>query len=1075
MCSLKANTTVKLMKFLTANGQFPLETFIVKLTDAKLSLEFKWDEKAYRKLNETLNLAEEQGHIFEELLMLLFANKLLRTVYSSDVDLIINQAKLKLLDRFFDMEEDQFRTYFQNHYLTRLKRSELKRTELYFKTIFTELNSLAKFFSGNLDFTNSQLCFKAMLKTAPFFKSITPDMVIETLFSRAVDYGYIRDLPSAFKYYNKAIEKARDAGDRTYLYIAIQRKVSICIGISQLDSQTDFDLERIDCIRQLNDMLTDTLTNAEALGHALINEETERLKAASSVNKSYYIKRINDLKEAVPMMSALLSLSNGDFVTARKHLDALREAENSSYSGAGYSENLEYLYSMLYNSPEREEYEENKPAEEIPEDDAVALFDDEYSPAQKFIMSLANIRNCLNSGLFKSAEEYCKYNLRLAARTTSDYYLALAINSYGQLYEKKQEYDKATVKYQEALAILENADLRFSDADLSPFLYYNLLCETGRLQINSAPDKAIEAFTKADEWLEKHSMPQMLFKFQILNGRADAYEAVGKQDLADNDRIEFLRSAQEETKRRILYLDSDSRDIFWNDTSRLINLTIAHLTSESSPSFRTAAYNAVLLSKGILLSSEQTVKRTVEQNPELKPLFDELTEYEHNRKEWGTSSPDGEEEYTEKYLKSVKLINELRTLLRGKHDLQFVEYEDILSSLKEDDVIIDYFDYDIEDKDRQYIAFVLKKGDETPSVVKLCTESELNGFFEKNMEKDDSGKEVSFSVIYDPISDESQELFGLIWNKVEKVSKISQDNNVYFVPSGSLHKISVESLPSSTKPDTTLCDSYHSFSRMSHARMLFTESSRGRDKKIIIFGDIDYGSESPVKSGGSTKGYKVTLSETAEDSESWNQLPWTNMEVKDIQSIFSLAGWTAEAITGKDASVTAFKKMDGAGPAVLHISTHGFALNRRSAAKIPALNTFHHPLDLTGFILAEGNKGWTKGNRTSHEGVMLASELSSMDLTRTEIAFVSCCFSGEGIVRPDGIYGIQRALKMAGVRSIIMSLWAEDDEAGSLFAREFYLSYLSDGDCRNAFVKARQKVRKTFIDPYYWACWALLD
>ena len=77
---------------------------------------------------------------------------------------------------------------------------------------------------------------------------------------------------------------------------------------------------------------------------------------------------------------------------------------------------------------------------------------------------------------------------------------------------------------------------------------------------------------------------------------------------------------------------------------------------------------------------------------------------------------------------------------------------------------------------------------------------------------------------------------------------------------------------------------------------------------------------------------------------------------------------------------------------------------------------------------------------------------------------------------PEGIYGIQRAFKKAGVRHILVNVGEASDVASSLFMTEFYRVFVRGGnDMHDAFRKARSAVRKRYPDPYYWAGFMLLD
>ena len=101
--------------------------------------------------------------------------------------------------------------------------------------------------------------------------------------------------------------------------------------------------------------------------------------------------------------------------------------------------------------------------------------------------------------------------------------------------------------------------------------------------------------------------------------------------------------------------------------------------------------------------------------------------------------------------------------------------------------------------------------------------------------------------------------------------------------------------------------------------------------------------------------------------------------------------------------------------------------------------------------------------------------MSIVNLRKTDLVVLSACETGIGDFSYDGIIGLQRAFKYAGVNSIIMSLWKVDDAATSLLMVNFFHNYLETGSKECAFREAQRIVRKKFQDPYYWASFILLD
>lgn len=109
------------------------------------------------------------------------------------------------------------------------------------------------------------------------------------------------------------------------------------------------------------------------------------------------------------------------------------------------------------------------------------------------------------------------------------------------------------------------------------------------------------------------------------------------------------------------------------------------------------------------------------------------------------------------------------------------------------------------------------------------------------------------------------------------------------------------------------------------------------------------------------------------------------------------------------------------------------------------------------------------------DGVLCSSEIELLDLRNTSLVVLSACNTGLGNTMVDGIGGLQRAFKKAGVGTIVMSLWEVSDIATSYFMQQFYKSLFITKSKREAFVHAQQQTRDKFEDPYYWASFIMLD
>ena len=104
-------------------------------------------------------------------------------------------------------------------------------------------------------------------------------------------------------------------------------------------------------------------------------------------------------------------------------------------------------------------------------------------------------------------------------------------------------------------------------------------------------------------------------------------------------------------------------------------------------------------------------------------------------------------------------------------------------------------------------------------------------------------------------------------------------------------------------------------------------------------------------------------------------------------------------------------------------------------------------------------------------------EIANLDLLNTSVVVLSACDTGLGDINgSEGVYGLQRAFKMAGVNIIIMSLWEVPDKETAIFMKEFYKNWMEAGDIRMAFIKTQRILAVKFKnEPYKWAAFVLFE
>jgi CHAT domain-containing protein len=136
---------------------------------------------------------------------------------------------------------------------------------------------------------------------------------------------------------------------------------------------------------------------------------------------------------------------------------------------------------------------------------------------------------------------------------------------------------------------------------------------------------------------------------------------------------------------------------------------------------------------------------------------------------------------------------------------------------------------------------------------------------------------------------------------------------------------------------------------------------------------------------------------------------------------------------------------------------------------------------LSGLALAGANRrGATQADQD--DGILTAEEVAAMNLGGVEWAVLSACDTGLGALRTgEGTFGLRRAFQIAGVRTVIMSLWSVDDQATRAWMRTLYDARFAQRMTTTDAVRTasldllrsrRNKGQSTL--PFYWAAFVAI-
>jgi CHAT domain-containing protein/tetratricopeptide (TPR) repeat protein len=257
-------------------------------------------------------------------------------------------------------------------------------------------------------------------------------------------------------------------------------------------------------------------------------------------------------------------------------------------------------------------------------------------------------------------------------------------------------------------------------------------------------------------------------------------------------------------------------------------------------------------------------------------------------------------------------------------------------------------------------------------------------------------------------------------------------------------------------------------------RIKASAAQRSGNSKAVVLGDPAF--DGAASAGGSPANAVVDGARGtrgALDNARFPALPGTAAEAKAISGVLGATLYTQSDAT--KAQLTGVSS-----PVVLHVATHGFFLTTEKEPPGAATRSLEYdpgdavtppprtenPLVRSGLALAGANK---KG---SADGLLTALEASSMALDGTRLVVLSACETGVGQTEVgDGVYGLRRALVVAGSETQVMSLWKVDDDATRDLMIAFYKE-LKGGAGRAAALRKVQNAmlaNRQTAHPYFWA------
>lgn len=383
-----------------------------------------------------------------------------------------------------------------------------------------------------------------------------------------------------------------------------------------------------------------------------------------------------------------------------------------------------------------------------------------------------------------------------------------------------------------------------------------------------------------------------------------------------------------------------------------------------------------------------------------------------------------------------------------------------------------------------YAALLLRPEWKVPKMVRLFEKRQLEELLGKNV-----SRETLANTLYrggggvpDVSKKVSHELYKFVWQPLDSLLQGVQ--TIYYSPSGLLHQLNLSAIP--FNDSLTLGEKYDMY-RLGSTRQLAEENNFTTvSNHSLLLGNINFDADS-VSITTANKNIKPQYNvefETREDVNNgvnkWKHLTNTGPEISAIAKYSTNADKLIYNSATEDAFYAALAKK----PKVIHLATHGFFYDApkdtlSTKKNEPVFVNARDAMLRSGLILAGANRVWLGGipKKGQEDGILTAYEVSLTDMRNTELVVTSACETALGDINgSEGVFGLQRAFKIAGAKNLLMSLWKVDDEATKEYMETFYKLYLKEGKTiHEAYQLTQSQMKKKYKNPYYWAAFILLE
>lgn len=441
---------------------------------------------------------------------------------------------------------------------------------------------------------------------------------------------------------------------------------------------------------------------------------------------------------------------------------------------------------------------------------------------------------------------------------------------------------------------------------------------------------------------------------------------------------------------------------------------IIYAAHTHDPHIAELAYNYVLFNKQLLLNTDQQLLTIQSDSNQLWiNRRNRLKKQQLHASPWERDSLQKKINEAERRLTALQ--NDTLTLI----SLSVPTAQQILTTLPDSTACIEFVRYkDFVDwqftRHTYYAALLLRANDTLPMFIDLCDESDLNSVLVMSSD--------SISISYN-----SNQLYEYLWSKL--IPYLSDIHTIYFASDGILHQLAIEA---SRLPNNQLVSDRFNLIRLTSTKDILSPQYNPQYTSATVFGDIDYGTISN------------TIASTRTARNMLDPLTYSKQEIQSVSKELQKHRINTTTLLQRQGTEEQVMHISGNPPSILHFSTHGFAYTNDDALELPyyAQSEAYYidPMERTGLYLSNAAHALSGGEVAEGEedGILTATEIATLDLHGTDLVVLSACETALGDITSEGVWGLQRAFRLAGARTLVMSLWQVDDQATALLMQYFY-------------------------------------